>query len=329
MDPRLFYKHRGLERAAEGREHRRRRSPTPSAPAPPARSPTRSPTPTRARARSACVPDRDLRVGRTLLLELERLYNHLHDIGAICAGVGFAPGTMAFAALKDRAQRVNARLAGHRFLFGTVAVGRGTLELDAVRGRRDARRAARAARRRGGGLARAGVRRQRAGAPRRRRRARCRGRAAAGNESVPRRARRACAHDVRTESPRLWYGGLRAGHARRRHGRRRRSAAAARRRARDHLRPPRRAARRADRAGDRAAGREPSARRWASAASRARAGRRSAPSSSTATASGACACAPAPTPTGPRSRTRRAGNLLPDFPLINKSFELCYACVDR
>jgi len=24
-----------------------------------------------------------------------------------------------------------------------------------------------------------------------------------------------------------------------------------------------------------------------------------------------------------------AGNLLPDFPLINKSFELCYACLDR
>ena len=23
------------------------------------------------------------------------------------------------------------------------------------------------------------------------------------------------------------------------------------------------------------------------------------------------------------------GDLLPDFPLINKSFELCYACVDR
>ena len=24
-----------------------------------------------------------------------------------------------------------------------------------------------------------------------------------------------------------------------------------------------------------------------------------------------------------------ANNLLPDFPLINKSFELCYACADR
>jgi Ni,Fe-hydrogenase III large subunit len=23
------------------------------------------------------------------------------------------------------------------------------------------------------------------------------------------------------------------------------------------------------------------------------------------------------------------GNLLPDFPIINKSFELCYACLDR
>ena len=23
------------------------------------------------------------------------------------------------------------------------------------------------------------------------------------------------------------------------------------------------------------------------------------------------------------------GNLMPDFPLINKSFELCYACLDR
>ena len=23
------------------------------------------------------------------------------------------------------------------------------------------------------------------------------------------------------------------------------------------------------------------------------------------------------------------GNLVPDFPIINKSFELCYACTDR
>ncbi len=35
-------------------------------------------------------PDDDLRRGRTLLLELERVYNHLHDLSALCSGVGFA-----------------------------------------------------------------------------------------------------------------------------------------------------------------------------------------------------------------------------------------------
>ena len=56
MDPRLFYKHRGLERAAEGRASRRRRCPTSSAPAPPARSRTPSPTRTPSRTPSACDP---------------------------------------------------------------------------------------------------------------------------------------------------------------------------------------------------------------------------------------------------------------------------------
>jgi len=83
-------------------------------------------------------PDDELRRARTLLLELERLYNHLNDVSAICAGVGFAAGTMLFAALKERAQRLNARLTGHRFLFGAVAFGASALELptaeaDAIR----------------------------------------------------------------------------------------------------------------------------------------------------------------------------------------------------
>jgi Ni,Fe-hydrogenase III large subunit len=89
-------------------------------------------------------PQADVRRTRTLLLELERLYNHLNDIAAICAGVGFAPGNMLFAALKERAQRLNARLAGHRFLFDTVAVGRSDLRID--------ERLADAARRELGGL---------------------------------------------------------------------------------------------------------------------------------------------------------------------------------
>jgi Ni,Fe-hydrogenase III large subunit len=132
MDPRLFYKHRGLQRAAEGRH----------------------PDQARAYVQRACAacavantlayahaiedalglrPDRELRNARTVLLELERVYNHLHDISAICAGVGYAPGTMAFAALKDRAQQINMRSFGHRFLFDTVRLGGGgEAQLDAT-----------------------------------------------------------------------------------------------------------------------------------------------------------------------------------------------------
>jgi Ni,Fe-hydrogenase III large subunit len=124
MDPRLFYKHRGLERAVEGAGA--------SAGIAYAQRACAACAAANAVAYAQAVedatglePDAALRRARTVLLELERLYNHLHDIGAICAGVGYAPGTMAFATLKDRAQRVNAALTGHRFLFGSVEVGGG------------------------------------------------------------------------------------------------------------------------------------------------------------------------------------------------------------
>jgi Ni,Fe-hydrogenase III large subunit len=132
MDPRLFYKHRGLERAAEGL--RPEDALAYAARACAACSVTNTVAYAHAvESARGLQPDRALRVARTVLLELERLYNHLHDIGAICAGVGFAPGTMAFAALKDRAQQINLRAFGHRFLFGTVRVGGGAAGLDASR----------------------------------------------------------------------------------------------------------------------------------------------------------------------------------------------------
>jgi Ni,Fe-hydrogenase III large subunit len=130
VDTRLFHKHRGLERAAEG--------------LPAARA-----LPVVQRACAACAaantiafahaveqaaglwPDAATRRARTLLLELERLYNHVNDLGAICAGVGFAPGAMAFASFKERAQRTIREVAGHRFLFGAVAVGASHLEVPA------------------------------------------------------------------------------------------------------------------------------------------------------------------------------------------------------
>ena len=34
-------------------------------------------------------------------------------------------------------------------------------------------------------------------------------------------------------------------------------------------------------------------------------------------------------PNWPALAVAAPGNIIPDFPLINKSFELCYACLDR
>lgn len=128
VDLRLFYKHRGLEAAACGRQLGEALAHAQRACA--ACAVTNSVAYAQAaEAVQGLSPPPALRRTRTVLLELERLYNHLHDIAAICAGVGFAPGNMAFAALKERVLRINAVVGGHRFLFGTVAVGRSELEL--------------------------------------------------------------------------------------------------------------------------------------------------------------------------------------------------------
>ena len=134
LDARLFYKHRGLERAAEGKT-------------------LEDGLAYASRACAACAvtngvayahaceealglrPTAELARARTILLELERMWSHLNDIAAVCAGVGLAAGNNAFAALTERSRRLNAALTGHRFLFGSVRVGGTdlTLDHDAVR----------------------------------------------------------------------------------------------------------------------------------------------------------------------------------------------------
>jgi Ni,Fe-hydrogenase III large subunit len=129
LDARLFYKHRGLESAAEGATLDRGMA-------------------FLARACAACcvsngvayahaceqalglAPSPALARVRTILLELERMWNHLNDIAAVCAGVGLAAGNTSFAALTERARRLNATLTGHRFLFDTIRVGDSELTLD-------------------------------------------------------------------------------------------------------------------------------------------------------------------------------------------------------
>jgi Ni,Fe-hydrogenase III large subunit len=132
LDARLFYKHRGLERAASG-------------------ATLDAGIVFAARACGACAvtnrvayaqaaeqlqglgPEPSVARARTLLLELERLWSHLNDIAAICSGVGMAAGTQRFSALGEDARRLNDELTGHRLLFDSVHVGESRLAIDAQR----------------------------------------------------------------------------------------------------------------------------------------------------------------------------------------------------
>jgi len=60
---------------------------------------------------------------RTLVAELERLYNHVGDIGNLCAGLGFSVGTSHGSRLKELLMRLNERVTGNRFLRGMVIPG--------------------------------------------------------------------------------------------------------------------------------------------------------------------------------------------------------------
>src|SRR6185436_15416898 len=60
---------------------------------------------------------------RAVLLELERLYNHVGDVGMIVNDTGFAFGHAHCFRLREELLRLNERLTGHRLLRGAVVPG--------------------------------------------------------------------------------------------------------------------------------------------------------------------------------------------------------------
>ncbi|MFZ1084235.1 MAG: NADH-quinone oxidoreductase subunit C [Terracidiphilus sp.] len=74
------------------------------------------------RAASIEIPVRARRM-RTILLELERLYNHVGDIGAIATDVGFGVANAHASRLREFILGVNEELTGSRLLRGVVCPG--------------------------------------------------------------------------------------------------------------------------------------------------------------------------------------------------------------
>lgn len=135
LEARLGYVHKGIEKVAEGRD-----------PVGLARLAGRvSGDATVAHTWAACMameqaaglalPVRALAL-RAILAERERISNHLGDIGAICGDVGFAFGQYQFGRLRERCLRLHAELFGHRLLMDRVVPGGVSSDLPAEGTRR-------------------------------------------------------------------------------------------------------------------------------------------------------------------------------------------------
>ncbi|HEX2753916.1 MAG TPA: NADH-quinone oxidoreductase subunit C [Candidatus Limnocylindrales bacterium] len=131
LDARLGFVHRGLEKIVEGRSF--------AAAAPVVERACGVCTVTHGLAYAEAVeqltatgiPERARRL-RVLLAELERLYNHVGDLGNVCAGIGFQPAVARLGWLKEQLFQLNDGLTGHRYLTGIVAPGGLWADVDAA-----------------------------------------------------------------------------------------------------------------------------------------------------------------------------------------------------
>ena len=122
LKARLWFTHKGIEKLAEGR--------TPADALPLAERVCGDTTVGHTLAYALAVEDAlewavppAAGLLRAVLLELERLYNHVADLGALCNDVGY--GVLNAHALRVREQllRLNADVTGHRLLRGGVLPG--------------------------------------------------------------------------------------------------------------------------------------------------------------------------------------------------------------
>ncbi len=122
LEVRMFYKHRGIEKLAEGK--------TPRECLPIAEAVSGDESVANAAAfciaaekiSAITVPDRALYL-RTILLELERIYSHLGDQAGMLVDVAFPLGANQFSVLREDVFRMNATLTGSRFLRGMMTIG--------------------------------------------------------------------------------------------------------------------------------------------------------------------------------------------------------------
>lgn len=122
LKARLWFTHKGLEKLAEGR--------TPDEAFALAERVSGDTTAGHATAFALAVEDalgwrvpERAQAARAALLELERLYNHVADIGALCNDVGYGVLHTHAQRVREDLLRLNDEVTGHRLLRGGVVLG--------------------------------------------------------------------------------------------------------------------------------------------------------------------------------------------------------------
>lgn len=122
LEIRMFYKHRGIEKLAEGK--------TPEQCVPIAEAISGDETVANATAfcmavekiSETAVPARAWKL-RMILLEMERIYSHMGDMAGMVLDTAFPTGASKFFILREEILRQNKTLTGSRFMKGIIRVG--------------------------------------------------------------------------------------------------------------------------------------------------------------------------------------------------------------
>ncbi len=129
LHPQIFFKHRGMEKRFEGVPLAKAATLAERVSGIGSFSHALAFCQAVEQAAGCTVPDR-ARLLRSLLAELERIYNHLHYFGHLADTTTLKVGQAEGKLLEERAKQINGRLTGSRFLRGLAVPGGLRRDLD-------------------------------------------------------------------------------------------------------------------------------------------------------------------------------------------------------
>ena len=132
MEVRMFYLHRGIEKVAEGHQAVSLLPLIEQISGDEAVANSVAYCQAVEQALGVAVPKRAESI-RAILMELERIYSHLADLGGMTVDVGFYLPSARFAVLREDIMRLNQAVFGNRFLHGSCAIGGVSADLNSAK----------------------------------------------------------------------------------------------------------------------------------------------------------------------------------------------------